>query len=201
MLTDPHAGEFRCRGPVHKTASKAIAPSHATRVNAHSGLIRRAICLPLCAYHSSGSSVNDSVRAFWLRLFQDVATPEPGEDSPDAGLDPELPREGADTESLGPNTYNPFSRGVPGGLDSRHAYCKACRSFRSFRFTALRIDRIRTENEGSIRISWISSAVTESPSRQRIWTSRRMSARRRLEKMPRNGPEQNLLVVRVVSGS
>jgi hypothetical protein len=168
MLTDPHAGELMCLGPVHKTESKAMTPSQATRVDAHSELIRRGNCSPLRVYHASGSSHRDSARAFWLRVFQDVATPEKGDDPPGEGLELVLPKDIPGSESLGPKTYSPFRRGVPSGLDSRHAYCRAPRSLRSLRFFAPRIERIRTENAGSIRISWISSAVTERPSRHRI---------------------------------
>jgi hypothetical protein len=190
MLTDPHADEFRCLGPVHKTASKAMMPSHATRVDAQSWLIRRANWLPRRPYHASGSSTRDSAKAFWLRLFQTAATSEAG-DEPGLGVDSPLEGlgAGAGMVSWDPKMYSPFKRGIPTALDPRQAYCRAPRSFRSFRFVAPRMDKIRTEKDGSTRISWTSSAVTDKPSRQRTCTSRRMLVRRRLEKTPRSGPE------------
>jgi hypothetical protein len=64
MLTVPHAGELKCRGPVHKTESKEMTPAQATSVDAHSELTRFGNCSPQRAYHASGSSARAAVKAF-----------------------------------------------------------------------------------------------------------------------------------------
>jgi hypothetical protein len=64
MLTVPHAGELKCRGPVHKIESNEMIPEQATSVDAHSELMRFGNWLPRRTYHASGSSARASVKAF-----------------------------------------------------------------------------------------------------------------------------------------
>jgi hypothetical protein len=85
--------------------------------------------------------------------------------------------------------YIALRRGVFSGLPGRQAVLSACWSFRSFRFLTSRSERMRTWKDGPVRMSCTSSAVTERPSRTRVWTDERRLLRFRFEKMPRRGPE------------
>lgn len=182
MLTWPNAGELKCLGPLHKTASKEINPAQASIVDAHSVGTGRGTTVPFRSYHKSLGWCRTSDRAWCERWFHPAAVALPP--FPIAAVS--AVKQGG---SLAPKMYRPLNRGVPSGRLGRTAICSAARSFGSFRFLTSRKERMRTEYEGSLMISWTSSAVTERPSKISVDTSRRICCRRRAPNIPRRGPE------------
>lgn len=64
ILTCPNAGELKCLGPLHRTASNEITPAHASIVDAHSTGTGLGTTIPFRSYQRSDDWCSAAERAW-----------------------------------------------------------------------------------------------------------------------------------------